>query len=396
MKYLDLVILAGGKGTRIRDYTKNNPKPLAKIGDYVFLDLLLSNISKYHFRKIFILAGYKGDKIYRKYHNKNINFINIQCFVEKKPLGTGGALKLIKKNLTNNFFVINGDTIADFNFYEMLKVKKKNSTVISLTKNLFSTKGNEIRNLTYDRKNLIKISYSKKNNFKSAGVCLISKSNLNVTSKIKFSLEDDIIFPLIKKKKVYAYSKNFFFYDIGTKNDFLKAKTKLIKYLTKPAIFFDRDNTINYDEGYTYKYNNFKFINNSISALKYLSKKNNYIFIVTNQAGIAKGYFTEKNFCNLHTKLKKKLIQKKIFINEVKYCPYHPKAKYKKFRKKTSLRKPGNLMVNQIIKKWVINKKKSLMIGDKISDQKCAEKSNINFQFVKKDILKQIKNLKLN
>ena len=53
-------------------------------------------------------------------------------------------------------------------------------------------------------------------------------------------------------------------------------------------------------------------------------------------------------------------------------------------------------MVNQIIKKWVINKKKSLMIGDKISDQKCAEKSNINFQFVKKDILKQVKNLKLN
>jgi NDP-sugar pyrophosphorylase family protein len=131
VKYLDLVILAGGKGTRIRDYTKNNPKPLAKIGDYVFLDLLLSNISKYHFRKIFILAGYKGDKIYKKFHNKNINFINIQCFVEKKPLGTGGALKLIKKNLTNNFFVINGDTIADFNFYEMLKVKKKKSAVIS-------------------------------------------------------------------------------------------------------------------------------------------------------------------------------------------------------------------------------------------------------------------------
>ena len=78
----------------------------------------------------------------------------------------------------------------------------------------------------------------------------------------------------------------------------------------------------------------------------------------------------QKKFLNLHTKLTKKLIQKKIFVNEVKYCPYHPKAKYKKYRKKTSLRKPGNLMVNQIMKKWAINKKKSLMIGDKISDQK--------------------------
>ena len=100
MKYLDLVIIAGGKGTRIRDYTKNNPKPLAKIGDYVFLDLLLSNISKYHFRKIFILAGYKGDKIYVNITIKyNAIIFNVLL---RKPLGTGGVLKLIKK-ITNNF-----------------------------------------------------------------------------------------------------------------------------------------------------------------------------------------------------------------------------------------------------------------------------------------------------
>ncbi len=395
MKYLDLVILAGGKGTRIRNYTKNNPKPLAKIADYVFLDLLLGNVSKYHFRKIFILAGYKGDKIYKKYHNKNINFINIQCFIEKKPLGTGGALKLIKKKLTNNFFVINGDTIADFDFYEMIKLKKRNSAVLALTKSSFSSEGNKIRNLTFDSKKLLKINHSKQKNFKSAGVYLFSKSNLNVTSKNKFSLEDNIILPLIKKNKVHAYSKNFFFYDIGTKNDFLNAKKKLIKYLRKTAIFFDRDNTINYDEGYTYKYKNFKFINNAIKALKYISKKNTYIFIVTNQAGIAKGYFSEHDFISLHVRLKKEFIKKKIFINEVKYCPYHPKAKYKKYRKKTSLRKPGNLMISQIIENWVVNKKKSLMIGDKISDQECAKKSNLNFQFVKKDLFKQIKNIKL-
>ena len=395
MKYLDLVILAGGKGTRIRNYTKNNPKPLAKIADYVFLDLLLGNVSKYHFRKIFILAGYKGDKIYKKYHNKNINFINIQCFIEKKPLGTGGALKLIKKKLTNNFFVINGDTIADFDFYEMIKLKKRNSAVLASTKSSFSSEGNKIRNLTFDSKKLLKINHSKQKNFKSAGVYLFSKSNLNVTSKNKFSLEDNIILPLIKKNKVHAYSKNFFFYDIGTKNDFLNAKKKLIKYLRKTAIFFDRDNTINYDEGYTYKYKNFKFINNAIKALKYISKKNTYIFIVTNQAGIAKGYFSEHDFISLHVRLKKEFIKKKIFINEVKYCPYHPKAKYKKYRKKTSLRKPGNLMISQIIENWVVNKKKSLMIGDKISDQECAKKSNLNFQFVKKDLFKQIKNIKL-
>ena len=392
MKYLDLVILAGGKGTRIRNFTKNNPKPLVKIGDYTFLDLLLGNISKYHFRKIFILAGYKGDKIYKKYHNKIINLIKIECIVEKKPLGTGGALKLIKEKLTNNFFVINGDTIADFNFYEMIKLKKQNSAVISLTKSSISKHGNEIKNLTFNSKKIVKINYSKQKNFKSAGVCLFNKSHLNLCSKKKFSLEDEIIQPLLKKNKIYAYSKKFFFYDIGTQKDFLNAKVKLIKYFQKPAIFFDRDNTINYDQGYTHKYKDIKFINNSIRALQNISKKKIYIFIVTNQAGIAKGYFTEKNFLNLHTRLKKEFIKKKIFINDVKYCPYHPKAKHKKYKKVTALRKPGNLMISQIFKKWVVNKKKSLMIGDKISDLKCAKKSKLNFQYVQKDLLKQLKN----
>ena len=74
MNYIDLVILAGGKGLRIRNLNKNKPKPLANIGGYTFLDLLLGNLSKYHFRKIFILAGYKGEKIYKKYHKKKNKF----------------------------------------------------------------------------------------------------------------------------------------------------------------------------------------------------------------------------------------------------------------------------------------------------------------------------------
>ena len=162
MKYLDLVILAGGKGTRIRDLTNNKPKPLAKIGPYTFLDLLLSNVSKYHFRKIIILAGFKGKQLFDKYHNKTVNFIRIECIIEKKPLGTGGGLKKIRNKLSNNFFVINGDTISDFNFYDMLDLKKKNKFVVALTKSKFSNKGNNIRNLHLNKNNLIKIAEKKK------------------------------------------------------------------------------------------------------------------------------------------------------------------------------------------------------------------------------------------
>ena len=135
---------------------------------------------------------------------------------------------------------------------------------------------------------------------------------------------------------------------------------------------------------------NFKFKRGALKALRYLSKKKYYIFIVTNQAGIAKGKFKEKDFINLHSKLKTLLSDKKIYIDQVEYCPHHPKAKIKKFRKKCSCRKPGNLMIRKILKKWNINLKKSFMIGDQIKDKLAAEKSKIKFQFVKDDLFKQV------
>ena len=392
MSYIDLVILAGGKGSRIKNLNKNKPKPLAKIGQYSFLDLLLGNLSRYHFRKIFILAGYKGSQIYKKYHKKNINFMNIECVIEKKPLGTGGGLMQIKNKLSKNFFVINGDTIADFNFYKMLKLKKNDNSVIAITKSKYVDIGNQIRNLQINQNKIIKINNNRKSkNYKNAGVCLFDKKIFNKIKLEKFSLEDEIIYKLIKQKKIYGYKEKFFFYDIGTIKDFRAAKKSLFKYIKKPAVFLDRDNTINLDKGYTYKLNDFKFINNSLNALKYLSRKKVWIFIITNQAGIAKGYYTENDFKNLHLKLKKKLLEKKIFIDEVKYCPYHPKATLLKYKKNSSLRKPNNLMIKQVFKTWAIDKKKSIMIGDQIKDYKCASKSKIKFQYVKNDMLKQVR-----
>ena len=107
MKQVDAVILAGGKGSRIKSYIGNNPKPLIKLGNRSFLEYLINNICKYNIRKIYILAGYKGIKIYKKFNNKIINFVKIKCIIEKKPLGTGGCLHLIKNKISNKFLVFN-------------------------------------------------------------------------------------------------------------------------------------------------------------------------------------------------------------------------------------------------------------------------------------------------
>ena len=158
-------------------------------------------------------------------------------------------------------------------------------------------------------------------------------------------------------------------------------KKNLGKILKKPAIFFDRDGVINYDYGYVHKLKNFKFKPNVIKALKTLSKKNYYIFIVTNQAGIGKNIFKLKDFFNLHIALKNIFSKEKVYIDDIRYCPYHPDAVLKIYKKNSKYRKPGNLMIESLFKNWFVDRKKSKMIGDSITDELASKKSNIQFYY---------------
>ena len=169
-----------------------------------------------------------------------------------------------------------------------------------------------------------------------------------------------------------------------------KKKKLLVNFIKRPAVFLDRDGTINYDDGYTYKFSKFKFRPHILKGLKYLSKKKYLIFIVTNQAGIARGKFKLSELLKLHDQLLYYLAKRNIFINDIQFCPYHPKAIIKSYRKKTNYRKPGNLMIKKILKNWNVDIKKSFMIGDRESDKLAAKKSKLYFEYVKNNFYRQI------
>ena len=390
MNNLDLVILAGGKGSRVKKFLKNNPKPMAKFNNKYFIEYIIQNFSKYNFKRIFILTGYKSKIIINKFHKKLFNFVEITCLKEKTPMGTGGALSILKKNKINDFVLINGDTIFDINLNLLINtIKKKQIGSIALIKNL-SKKKYKLNNL---RLNKNKITNQIKGNLKNGGIYFFKKKILKFFKNKNSSLENDILPKLIKKELLSGKIFNNFFLDIGTPNDYKKAKKLLYKKFLRPAVFLDRDGVINYNKNYVYKKKDFKFRPNVIKGLKLLNEKGYYIFIITNQAGIAKNIFKENDFINLHTYIKAKLQKLNIFINDVSYSPFHPEAKIKKYKKNSLTRKPGNLMIKRIKNKWHINFKKSFMIGDQVSDQLCAKKSKLYFEFVKKNFHSQIKSI---
>ena len=167
----------------------------------------------------------------------------------------------------------------------------------------------------------------------------------------------------------------------------------MIPMKKNPAAFLDRDGVINYDYGYVYKYKDFKFRPGVIKGLQFLTKKKTKIFIVSNQSGIARGFFKEKDVNLLHKKLLYYFKMKNIKISAIKYSPYHPEGIVKKYKKNHETRKPNNKMIRLIFKKWNINRKKSFMIGDKKTDKLCAEKSKLYFEFAKKNFFYQVKNI---
>lgn len=388
-KKLDLVILVGGKGTRIKKYLNGLPKPMLKFNNKHFLNYIINFTIKYNLNKIYLLTGYKSPIIFKKFHNKTYNFVKVLCIKEKKEMGTAGALYSIKKKL-NDFILLNGDTLFNIDYFKLIKsLDKNNYGSLSLVKN-FKQDSKKLNNLSL-KNNLIK--YDPNGDLMNGGVYFFKKKFLKFIKNTNSSLEKDILPLLIKKKKINGKLFNDFFIDIGTEDFYKKTSKLLLKNFRKRAAFLDRDGVINHDYGYVHTLKKFKFRNGLIKGLKYLIKKNYYIFIITNQSGIGKKIFTLSKFVKLHNQLKDILIKKKIYINDVKYSPYHIDAKIKKFKKKSGFRKPGNLMVKEIFKNWDIIINKSFMIGDKLSDRICAKKSSLYFEYAKDDFYLQVKSL---
>lgn len=387
---LDLVILVGGRGKRIFKYTKTLPKPLIKINDRYFLEYIINHYSKYCFENIYLLAGYKGNLIKKTFHNKFYNSIKIKCLIEKKKLGTGGAISLLKNKIKNDFIVMNGDSFADVdlsNFFKK-KIEKKFILQMFLIKNKNYKSNSKLSKLSV-KKNII----VNKGNYMNLGIYFFKNVFLNNIEKKNISLENKILPKLIHQNKVKGEIIKSDFIDIGTYKNLEYAKKHFYKKFINPAAFLDRDGVINYDYGYVHSFKNFKLRNHVIKAIKYLNKKNYNVFIVTNQSGIARGYYTENRFILFSKEIKKLLFKYGCFINDLKYSPFLKGAKIIKYNKDSPLRKPGNKMIKDLMLRWPVDFKKSFMIGDQPKDELCALKSNLYFEFCSKNLYLQMKNI---
>lgn len=225
---MDCIILAGGFGTRLGNLTKNTPKPMLKINKLPFLELLVKRIIHTKLIKnIFISTFYKSNVIYNYFKLKDYP---IQIIKDKKPLGTGGAIKnSLKRCSSRKVLVLNGDTFVNVNLRNFIQNSfkiKKNTMLLVKKKNNGRFSSIKINN---KKINFIKNYSDKKKTNINAGIYILKKNIFNNFEKEIFSFEDFLVSKVDFKNWNFITS-NSFFLDIGINKDYLFSKKKLKKY----------------------------------------------------------------------------------------------------------------------------------------------------------------------
>jgi D-glycero-alpha-D-manno-heptose 1-phosphate guanylyltransferase len=227
---MDVIILCGGMGTRLKAVVDDKPKPMAEIDKRPFIDILIEHISAFGFKRFILCAGYKAEKIQEYYKSKKSR-VEILTIKEKELLGTGGAVKNSEALIQSSpFLVLNGDSFLDIDLCKFIDFHITKKALLSVV--LIGAKDPKDYGLIeVDSSNRI-VRFSEKekagqNSLINAGIYLVNKEILSLMpNDKKFSLEYDF-FPNIVGREFYGYSANGLFIDIGTPERYMQAKQLL-------------------------------------------------------------------------------------------------------------------------------------------------------------------------
>ena len=383
--------MAGGKGTRISEISQGLPKPMISVCGKPVIEHQIDCLKRQGFTDFIISVGYLKD-IIKNYFGDGSRFgINIEYCLEEKPMGSGGALTILREILREDFILINGDIIFDVDINRLLRFHKNNRSLITLTAHpnnhphdsalIVSDLSGQVTD--WIDKNREKGVY---HNSVNAGIHVFSHEVLKCFSDVQYlDLDVDIIRPFIKSGKVYAYTTPEYIHDMGTPVRYFQVckdyDSGIIaaKNLLRPqkAVFLDRDGTLNIYKGFISNPENIELIPGAAEAVKILNILGYIVIVVTNQPVIARGECSWEGLKKIHNTLETLLGEHGAYVNAIYVCPHHPDSGFsgevKQYKIECNCRKPKPGLLLKAAEDFNINMSSSWMIGDSENDIKAGK-----------------------
>lgn len=381
------VILVGGRGTRLGAFARDTPKPLMPIaGDVRFLDYLIENIARYGMRDILLVAGHLGEQIEARYQGAHVRGATVRVVREPEPAGTAGALRHVAGVLDDVFLLSNGDSMFDINYLALAaELGPDDIARLALRRvpdgaryGRVSIDGERItgfheKDAAWTGEALI-----------NGGVYVLRKSVLDLINRTPLSIETDVFPELCRRGAISGAAFEGYFLDIGLPETLGEARAALPAQMRRPAVLFDRDGTLNRDDGYTYRVEDLEFLPGAIEAVRACNDVGALAIVITNQSGIARGKYVAADMENFHAHMQTRLAEHGAHIDAFYHCPFHDEGVVPAYtRADHPDRKPNAGLLRRALLEWPIDAKRSIMVGDHARDVEAARGVGINGAEVK-------------
>lgn len=379
--YREAIVLAGGFGTRLAHVVPDVCKPMAPVAGRPFLRFIMDQLAAAGFDRAVVADGYRREQI-EGFFGPAYRGMAIEYSPEETPLFTGGAVKRALGMCDSDWvFVLNGDTWLDVDFEAMeaaaVNVPDSVAAVIAVKRMRdFERYGT----VDVDADGCLTAFHEKRpceEGLINAGVYLLRRDALNSMPE-KFSLESDYFEYVVGNGELRAVECPGGFIDIGVLEDYELAQTMLAPLAKSWKLaMFDRDGTINVDTGHLHEPEKLELIPSTVDIMRGYSDDPDFkVVVVTNQAGIAKGLYTESDMRRLHRYMEDELERLGVHVDAWYFCPHHPD-----YTGPCECRKPAPGMLQAAMRDFDANSAGCVMFGDKTSDEVAAKAACVAFEW---------------
>lgn len=398
------VIMSGGCGTRISKLFPDMPKPLIPICGKPVLEYEIECLCNQGLKDIILTISYMADAIIDYFGDGSRFGVHIDYFIENEPLGNAGALFYLKDKLTEDFLLLNADSIFNVDLKRFLDFHRRKGGLATIFAHPNDHPYDSGLIIANEDKSVDKWLAKEEprpefyRNRVNAGIHIISPKLLENSIKLsKIDLDSNILKPLAGTGKMFCYDSPEYVKDMGTPDrfesvtrDFISGRVfaKNLKNKQK-AIFLDRDGTINKYVGFLKDIKDFRLLPTVSKAIKLINKSEFLAIVVTNQPVIARGELTFAKLQEIHNKMETLLGEEGAYIDAIYFCPHHPDSGFygevKELKVNCNCRKPRPGMLKKAAEDFNIDLKNSWMIGDAEYDKKAGEAAGCKTKIIPTD-----------